>query len=68
LDPRYEGSSSGNNDPIGDLEARVERLTMELHHGSREHASDIRRVAEFPAEVDHLQWEIAELVGLLTRL
>jgi hypothetical protein len=24
LAPRHEGSSSGSNDPIGDLEARVE--------------------------------------------
>jgi hypothetical protein len=26
LASRHEGSSSGNNDPIGDLEARVEQL------------------------------------------
>jgi hypothetical protein len=26
LAPRHEGSSSGSNDPIGDLEARVEQL------------------------------------------
>jgi hypothetical protein len=26
LAPRHEGSSSGSNDPIGDLEAQVEQL------------------------------------------
>jgi hypothetical protein len=26
LAPRHEDSSSGNNDPIGDLEAQVEQL------------------------------------------
>jgi hypothetical protein len=60
LAPRHEGSSSGSNDPIGDLEVRVERLTMELRHGSRERACDSRRIAELSTEVDRLQWEIVE--------
>jgi hypothetical protein len=30
LAPRHENSSSGSNDPIGDLEARVSRLQAEL--------------------------------------
>jgi hypothetical protein len=60
LAPRHEGSSSGRNDHIGDLEARVERLTMELHHGSRERARDSRRIAKLSAEVDCLQREIVE--------
>ena len=60
LAPRHEGSSSGSNDPIGDLEIRVERLTTELCHGSRERARDSRRIAELSAEVDRLQWEIVE--------
>jgi hypothetical protein len=55
LAPRPKGSSSGSNDPIGDLEARVERLTLELRHGSRERARDSRRIVELSAEVDHLQ-------------
>jgi hypothetical protein len=54
LAPRHEGSSSGSNDPIGDLEARVEHLTMELRHGSRERARDSRHIAELSAEVDRL--------------
>ena len=32
LAPRYEDSSSGSNDPIGDLEAQVEQLRTELRH------------------------------------
>jgi hypothetical protein len=60
LAPRHEGSSSGSNDPIGDLEVKVERLTTELHRGSRERARDSRRIAELSAEVDRLQREIVE--------
>ena len=58
--PRHEGSSRGSNDPIGDLEVRVERLTTELRHGNRELARDSRRIAELLAEVDRLQREIVE--------
>jgi hypothetical protein len=60
LAPRHEGSSSGSNDPIGDLEVKVERLTMELHRGRRERACDSRRIAELSTEVDRLQREIVE--------
>jgi hypothetical protein len=52
--PRHEGSSSGSNDPIGDLEVRVERLISELCHESREHARYSRRIAKLFAEVDLL--------------
>ncbi len=31
LAPRHEDSSSGSNDPIGDLEAQVDQLRSELH-------------------------------------
>ena len=58
LASRHEGSSSGSNDPIGDLEARVERLRSELCHGCREHARDSRCIAELSAEVIRLQQEI----------
>jgi hypothetical protein len=51
LAPRHKGSNSGINDPIGDLEVRVERLTMELRHGSRERACDRRRIAELSSKV-----------------
>jgi hypothetical protein len=55
LDPRHEGSSSGNNYPIGDLVSRVARLMSELRHGSRERVRDSRRIAELSAEVNRLQ-------------
>jgi hypothetical protein len=35
LAPRHEGSSSSNNYPIGDLEAKVEQLRTELCHQNR---------------------------------
>ena len=63
LSPRHEGSSSGSNDPIGDLEARVARLMSELRHRSRERAHDSRRIAELSAEVNRLQKEIAHWLG-----
>jgi hypothetical protein len=60
LAPRHEGSSSGSNDPIWDLEVRVERLTSELRHRNREHARDSCRIVELSAEVDRLHREIVE--------
>jgi hypothetical protein len=60
LAPRHEGRSSGSNDPIGDLEARVEHLTMELCHGGRERMRATRRIAELSEEVERLQCEIVE--------
>jgi hypothetical protein len=60
LAPRHEGSSSGSNDTIGLLEARVERLTMELRHGGREHARDSHHIAKLLAEVERLQRKIVE--------
>jgi hypothetical protein len=60
LAPRHEGRSSGSNDPIGDLEARVERLMLELRHGNRECARDSRRIVELSAEVNRLQQGIVE--------
>jgi hypothetical protein len=47
LAPRHERSSSGSNDPIGDLEAKVERLRMELRHGGWERVRNSHRIAEF---------------------
>jgi hypothetical protein len=56
----HEGSRSGSNDPIGDLEARVERLRSELCHGCKERACDSHRIAELSVEVNRLQYEIME--------
>jgi hypothetical protein len=54
LASRHEGSSSGSNDPIGELEARVDRLRSKLRHGCWERARDSRRIAELTAEVNRL--------------
>jgi hypothetical protein len=60
LAPRHEGSSSGSNDPIGDLEAQVEQLRKELRHRNRVWAQDGQRIAELAADVRRLQDELAE--------
>jgi hypothetical protein len=60
LASRHEGSSSGSNDPIWDLEARVDRLRSKLRHGCRERARDSHHIAELSAEVNPLQYEITE--------
>ena len=54
LAPRHEGSSSGSNDPIGDLEAKVEQLRSELRHRNRAREQDSHRIAELSAEVSRL--------------
>jgi uncharacterized protein HemX len=60
LASRHEGSSSGSNDPIGDLEAQVEQLQTELRHRNRVWAQDGQRIAELAADVRRLQDELAE--------
>jgi hypothetical protein len=58
--PRHEGSSSGSNDSIGDLEDKVEQLRSELRHRNRAWAQDNQRIAELSANVSRLQYEILE--------
>jgi hypothetical protein len=60
LAPRHEGTSSGSNDPIGDLEAQVEQLRAELRHRNRVWIEDGQRINELRADVRHLQDELAE--------
>jgi chromosome segregation ATPase len=60
LASRHEGSSSGSNDPIGDLEARVEQLRSELRHRNRARELDSHCIAKLSAEVSRLQYEISE--------
>ena len=60
LAPRHEESSSGSNDPIGDLEAQVEQLRTELRHRNRVWVEDGQRINELRADVRHLQDELAE--------
>jgi hypothetical protein len=60
LAPRHEGSSSGSNDPIGDLEAKVEQLRSELRHRNRAWEQDSQRIAELSTKVSRLRFEISE--------
>jgi chromosome segregation ATPase len=60
LASRHEGSSSGSNDPIGDLETSVEQLRSELRHRNRARERDSHRIAELSAEVSRLQYKILE--------
>jgi hypothetical protein len=60
LASRHEGRSSGSNDPIGDLEDKVEQLQTELHHQNRVCAQDGQHIAELAADVRRLQDELAE--------
>jgi hypothetical protein len=58
--PRHERSRSGSNDPIGDMEAKVEQLRTELRHRNRIWAQDSQCIAELSANVSHLQYKISE--------
>jgi chromosome segregation ATPase len=60
LAPRHEGSNSGSNNPIGDLEAQVEQLRTELHHRNRVWIEDGERMNELRADVRRLQDKLAE--------
>jgi hypothetical protein len=60
LAPRHEDSSSGSNDPIGDLEAQVEQLRMELRHRNNVWVEDGQRINELRTDIRHLQDECAE--------
>jgi hypothetical protein len=60
LAPRHEGSSSGSNDPIGDLEAQVEQLRTELRHRNRVWAHDNQRIAKLSAKVGRFWFELSE--------
>jgi hypothetical protein len=60
LAPRHEDSSSGSNDPIGDLEAQVEQLRMELRHRNTMWVKDGQRINELRTDIRHLQHQLAE--------
>jgi hypothetical protein len=60
LAPKHEGSSSGSNDPIGELEAQMEQLRTELRHRNRVWAENGHRINELAADVRRLQDELAE--------
>jgi chromosome segregation ATPase len=60
LAPRHEDSSSGSNDPIGDLEGQVEQLRTELHHRNNVSVEDGQRINELRTDIRHLQDQLAE--------
>jgi hypothetical protein len=56
----HQESSSGSNDPIGNLESRVEQLWSELRHRNRAREQNSHRIAELSDKVSRLQYEISE--------
>jgi hypothetical protein len=60
LVPRHEDSSSGSNDPIGDLEAQVDQLRTELHHRNDIWVADGERINELRADIRYLQDQLTE--------
>jgi hypothetical protein len=52
---RHEDSSSGSNDPIGDLEARVNQLQTELQHRTNMWVADGDRINELRRDIRHLR-------------
>jgi hypothetical protein len=57
---RHEDSSSGSNDPIGDLEAQVEQLRSELRYRNEVWVEDDQRINELRTDTRHLQDQLAE--------
>jgi hypothetical protein len=55
LAPRHEDSSSGSNDPIGDLEAQVNQLQAELQHRTNIWVADGDRINELRSHIRRVQ-------------
>jgi hypothetical protein len=60
LAPRHDDSSSGSNDPIGDLEAEVNRLQAELRRRTDIWVTDGDRINELRRDVCHLRDQLAD--------
>jgi hypothetical protein len=60
LAPQHEDSSSGSNDPIGDLEAQVDQLRSELQHRNDLWVADGERINELRTEIRHLQDQLVD--------
>jgi hypothetical protein len=60
LAPRHEGSSSGSNDPIGDLEAQVNQLRTELRRRNDIWVADGERINELRRNICQLQDQLAD--------
>jgi hypothetical protein len=60
LAPRHDNSSSGSNDPIGDLEAQVELLQSELRHRNDLWVTDGERINKLRAAIRYLQDQLVK--------
>jgi hypothetical protein len=60
LAPRHENSSSGSNDPIGDLEAQVDQLRTELWCRNEIWVADGERINELRRDIRQLQDQLAD--------
>jgi hypothetical protein len=60
LAPRHEDSSSGRNDPIGDLEAKVNQLETELRRRTDIWVADGNRINELRSDIRRLQDQLAD--------
>jgi hypothetical protein len=60
LTPRHEDSSSGSNDPIGDLEAQVNQLQAELQRRTNIWVVDGDRINELRSHIRRLQDQLAD--------
>jgi hypothetical protein len=60
LAPRHEDSSSGSNDPIRDLEAKVNRLQIELQRRTDIWVADGDRINELRSDIRRLQDQLVD--------
>jgi hypothetical protein len=60
LAPRHEDSSSGSNDPIRDLEAKVNQLQTELQRRIDIWVADGDRINELISDVRRLRDQLAD--------
>jgi hypothetical protein len=60
LAPKHEDSSSGSNDPIGDLEAQVNQLQAELQHRTNIWVADGDRINELRSHIRRLQDQLVD--------
>jgi uncharacterized small protein (DUF1192 family) len=60
LTPRHDNSSSGSNDPIGDLEAEVSRLQAKLRRRTTIWVIDGDRINELRRDICHLRDQLAD--------
>jgi hypothetical protein len=60
LAPRHDDSSSGSNDPIGDLEAQVNQLRSELRRRNEIWVADGERINELRRDIRQLQDQLAD--------